>query len=660
MKTALQLLCVVVLLGASARALAQASDEVPPPPVPPPLPAPSAGDSPPGQSEPNIGDTSPPEEHSPVGAEPGGEVSVPSLSAPAHPDAGGAGAITSATDPAVSDQKQTESADERNRLRLDSLKAGNTIYGPSGLLRLVTPDAGEPGTFRLSFLGSFFSGRGFLCPECTTRDGDVSERQDIAAAFSQRLALSVTPIEFLEATAALDYRQAKNRVGQPEVVQISGETMLGVRAFVPRAHANPVGFGGGALIEFLKRPNSVGVGATNVSLHLDGSLDLSRHAAEDSWAPGVPMRIAANVAYVFDNSAAMIDAIEADRSEEAGSRQRITRIERFGGDIDRVDNVRLGLGVEGLLGFVRPFAEWSIDVPANRQGYTCYHDALSADDGCLARTGFADIPSRLTLGVRSYPWFSSWMQGLSLLAAVDIATGGSSRFLEEVVPELPWNLHVGLGYAFDAHPRVKTERIEKLRTITVWGAPNQIVEGTVLDGATNQPVGQASVLFEGGDRPGMLTDAQGRFSTTALTPGNYDFRVTKEGYRESTCSVTVPPSVDVPPATTTEATSPPAPIATSVRCQLEALPARGDVEGALRDARTQEYVSGVNVRLTDPRGRSLAIETGERGGFRFENVPEGTSQLEFEAEGYVPSSVEVNVKRQGATSVQVLLQPKER
>ena len=90
---------------------------------------------------------------------------------------------------------------------------------------------------------------------------------------------------------------------------------------------------------------------------------------------------------------------------------------------------------------------------------------------------------------------------------------------------------------------------------------------------------------------------------------------------------------------------------------MEELPARGDVEGALRDARTQEYVSEVNVMLTDPRGRNLSIATDERGAFRFENVPEGASRLEFDRADYVPSSAEVEVKRQGSTFVQISLQP---
>lgn len=558
------------------------------------------------------------------------------------------------SDEAGSANQRTASRDAGDSTRLRSLRVANTIYGPSGLLRTITPDSGATGTFRLSVVGSFFSSRGFLCPACSTEEGDVSDSEDSAAVFSQGLALSLTPIEFFEGTAALSYRQAKNTQGEPEVVQISGDATLGARAFLPPEPGMAAGFGGGVLVDLLKRPNGVGVGATNVSLHLEGSLDLTRLGPTESSAESVPMRFAANVAYEFDTSAAMIESIEADREADAGSPQRITRVERFGWDVDRVDSVRLGLGLEGLLGFVRPFAEWSIDLPANRQGYRCFHDTLSADDQCLAQASFADIPSRLTLGVRGYPWFDAPLQGLSLLGAVDVATGGSSSFLEEVAPEPAWNLYLGLGYAFDSHPRVQTVHVERVRAVTVWRAPDQIVKGQVLDTASRQPIAEASVVFRNGDRPGMLTDAQGGFETAALEPGSYVFRVRKAGYRDGECSLIVTP----PASATSNASSPPDPFVTSVSCLLEALPARGDVEGALRDAQTQEYVAGVNVSITDPRGKSISVTTDERGAFRFENVPEGTSRLEFEADGYVASSAEVDVKRQAASFVQVYVQPK--
>jgi len=645
-------------------AFAQSSDDVPPPPVPPPVSAATPTDAV-GEASSNV--AAPPVEARSTDAGAGAS-SLPA-SSEGTPDGGEV-----SPDNAGSETKPSANVDVSEQTRLRSLEVTNTLYGPSGLLRIVTPDSGEAGTFRFSIVGSFFSSRGFLCPECSTRDGDVDEGEDSAAVFSQRFALSVTPIDFVEGTVALGYRQAKNSEGQPNVVQISGDTMLGVRAFLPPAAGMPVGFGGGVLVDLLKRPNGIGVGATNVALHLEGALDLSRLQSEESAAPVVPVRLAANVAYEFDNSAAMIEGIEADRSEEAGSRQRITRVERFGWDIDRVDSVRLGLGAEGLLKFVRPFAEWSIDLPANRQGYTCYRNALSADDECMTHASFADIPSRLTLGARGYPWFASFMQGISLFAAVDIATGGSSSFLEEVAPEQSWNLYLGLGYAVDTHPRVKTVQVEQIRTVTVWGPPDQVVGGSVLDTATQQPIAEASVLFANGDRQGMLTDSQGRFVTKGLEPGSYTFSISKEGYGQADCSVTVAPSPETAPhpsesprpiaptpptapIATSEAPDPPAPIVTPLVCRLEELPARGDVEGALRDARTQEYVSEVNVMLTDPRGRNLSIATDERGAFRFENVPEGASRLEFDRAGYVPSSAEVEVKRQGSTFVQISLQP---
>src|SRR5690606_15618438 len=129
----------------------------------------------------------------------------------------------------------------------------------------------------------------------------------------------------------------------------------------------------------------------------------------------------------------------------------IERTERFGLGISRVDKLGIGLGSEYVNDYVRPYLEWTLDIPVNRQKYVCnIQEAELRGDECLGvAAGFGTTPSRFTLGARVFPWQKS---GLSLTGAIDLGTGGTKRFLEETTPETPYRLWFGLGYAVDTVP----------------------------------------------------------------------------------------------------------------------------------------------------------------------------------------------------------------
>ena len=85
----------------------------------------------------------------------------------------------------------------------------------------------------------------------------------------------------------------------------------------------------------------------------------------------------------------------------------------WGLGVNRVDHFDMGLGLETFLADekVRPFAEYTILVPVNRQGYACRLNNPSADL-CMAREPLA--PQRLTIGSRFLPW----KRGFNLLAGL--------------------------------------------------------------------------------------------------------------------------------------------------------------------------------------------------------------------------------------------------
>ena len=277
----------------------------------------------------------------------------------------------------------------------------------------------------------------------------------------------------------------------------------------------------------------VGINTSSTSFRFKGLGTLDLRQPNDG---GAPLRVHLNVGYLFDNSQSLVDDVEAERRRVRDQRgPRITRIERFGLGINRVDTFSTNLGVEGMFPVIRPFAEWGFGVPVNRQGYECDPaGAKSRGDYCLASAVFEDIPSTLTLGFRVYPF----LKGFQAMAAFDIGTSGHASFLEEVAPTPPWDLWLGLGYGFDAQepPPPKPQIIER-------PAPAMNLErhirGFVHEKDKPDAVANAIVRFEGRDITGLVTNNDGRFVSGNVDPGNYTLSVKADGYKDGECKVIV-------------------------------------------------------------------------------------------------------------------------
>jgi outer membrane protein OmpA-like peptidoglycan-associated protein len=283
-----------------------------------------------------------------------------------------------------------------------------------------------------------------------------------------------------------------------------------------------------------------------------------------------------------------------------------------------------------------------MDVPANRQGYVCGLTSRTEGDGCLSQeAGFSSTPSRLTLGARAYPWLAAWAQGLQVLAAVDIGTGATSNFIEEVAPEAPYTVHLGLGYAFDTQPRIERVVQTKLVPGPIVAAPQPklfVVSGNVVDAQTSAPIAEAGVFFDGSDRNAVLSAGDGAFTTAPVTPGDYRFLVKKSDYLDGHCQAMV---VDQPVA--------------QVRCELTALPQVATVTGTVRNGASTEFVGNASVTAQDARGREIAVQTDAEGRFRFENVPAGKLRLGVTADQYLASVSELELKARVPFDVQLFL-----
>jgi outer membrane protein OmpA-like peptidoglycan-associated protein len=549
--------------------------------------------------------------------------------------------------------------DQAFEARNDSLAESSSSLGATGLMRVLSASSGAAGTFRFSLLTGFYSGSGFLCPQCPDSSGEGSDARDDVDRVSANLFLSATPLDFLEAYIGIFSHSTSTDRPAPQLKQVVGDWNLGVKVFMPGTPDEIFTLGGALDFGFSTGSGQVGIsGIDSINLGLRGlaSADFSKQGAD-----GLPLRAHANLGYQFDNSGNLVE----DYERENGT---IDRIERFSLDINRVDFLQFGLGVEGLFDTARPFLEWSIDIPANRQSYLCIRNDARSGDSCLRdRPEFSTTPSRLSAGVRVMPWQAVqwWPEGMTATGALDVATGGASDFLVEVAPEVPWTVWFGLGFGVDTRPRVKVEHVAMSTPVA---PPELTVHGVVMEKATTHAIPDALIRFDGRDLTGMISTAQGTFVTAALEPGRYTFRVNAPGYKEGTCSVEISPEgtpgVDSPPAglspsaispgsvspaegrghAAEPATAEAPPGVTSVTCELEPVPKVSNLNGRVSDLVTGAPVPAASVRITDVLGRELELQVDQVGAFRFENVPPGAAVISIQADGYLKSATRLDVE----------------
>jgi outer membrane protein OmpA-like peptidoglycan-associated protein len=510
--------------------------------------------------------------------------------------------------------------------RASSLREQSTVAGGTGLLHLEDPLASAPGTFRMSLLFDTYKGTGFLCSSGARCPG-VGE--DVASHFGTTLGLAVAPLPFLEAYASLDSFVNSNSASSPSLISAVGNTTFALKGFTPTPAADLFRFGAALELGLLGSSGVVGVAGSGTSARL---LALAQADFRGTNQRGVPLRARVNVGYSWDNSANLVGAVEAGRGAP------VTRIERFGLGINRVDQFQLGLGFDGLLGVARPFAEWNLGVPVNRQGYRCYPTRSSPGDGCLALDSrLSAFPSKLTIGARLFPWLT----GLSATAALDIGTTGTSNFIEELAPTLPWALWLGIGYGVDVIPPppppvAAAKPIEKV--VLAPRPPELHLRGLVHEEGKEDGIPKAIVTYDGRDLTGMVTSPSGRFTSQALEPGTYTLSVEAAGYEPGQCSGTA--SSDQ---------------AVTLDCPLKPLPSFGTLSGQVRDGASLAPVGGAALTLRDNLGHAVSVTAEASGAFHFPNLAPGTMTLSVEADGYLLHGEPVEIGARAETRLDIAL-----
>lgn len=562
-------------------------------------------------------------------------------------------------------EKEWIERDEKEWIERDrAMNEASALSGGVGLLHTQHAPGGAVGQFRVGFTTEYFSA-GFLCSDAfpcpDPRNTGGTIRSGTSDHIGGRLTLSMQVLKWLEPYLATSTFANSNAANRPALLQVLGDSTLGAKVHAPIGKVFSVG--GAFELWLLNGTGAVGLdgGGTGARFRGLGTVDLR------GMAKPLPLRISANATYVIDNSGKVVEATEAAR------RTSITRIERFGLGINRVDHFDIALGAEAFAAQekVRPFVEYNIALPFNRQDYRCRPNNPSGDK-CLANVQVA--PSSLTLGGRFFPW----KRGFNLLLALDIGVSGVSSFIEEMKPEAPWMLYLGAGWAFDTkdRPPVIQERVIE-KPVAAAKPPGRKIRGFVHEEGKQDAIGGAIVSWDNrSELTSLVTFPDGHFTTHELEDGSYAFSVRADGYKPGQCTSTIARGVQgspraigavavpapLPPsrpggAALAPPASPPSGEAGDVQldCALVALPRVGAIVGKVRDADTNAPIANANINLVDAQRKDASGTSDQNGAFRFSDLPPGEVQIGIDAEGYLASTEKADVKARQENAFDLLL-----
>jgi len=453
---------------------------------------------------------------------------------------------------------------------IDNPLAHNTWYGSTGGLRVVDAGSGPVGTLRFQLGIDHFRSRGFLLED------------DVHKQLGGTLSVSGTPLPFLELFGSFNARSNRNSAGNPVLLQAIGDIQFGGKLY--RELTPWLSIGGDLRVLLKNLLGDLGLNAGATSFGLRAALTADFTALEHAW----PLLLRVNLGYVLNNSGKLVERVENQRyaalpedsraPKQEETRNLISRIERFGLGVDRVDTLELALGAELPLRlfstfYVRPLVEWQLGIPVNRQGFDCPAGSSSGrvnrPDGCLSDVGFGAWPSSLSLGARVLPA----VDGLALLAALELGVSGAHRFVHELAPTRPWAVLFALSYAFSTQPQTQVRYVKVPQPQTDVDAVDSAarvralrIRGQVVDGSTGQPIIGAVVHYPSQELSSQLTGAEGRYISYAFPPGTVPLEITHPDYDPARCVVEIPSELSaVEPAQGER-------FATS-RCELTPLPA---------------------------------------------------------------------------------------
>lgn len=413
-----------------------------------------------------------------------------------------------------------------------------SVAGATGLVHTVSARTGPVGAVRSALMFE-----GFRAPFLCTKEQPCGGlgRAERATHVHTGLAVSIGTTLFAGVEVFLVGRASSNRssgsrvAGLPDdVLEVIGDTTLGVKIVRPLSDGLHVG---GALeLLFGSGPGRVGLSLGATSARVRG---LATYAFDEAGSR-VPLRLHLGLGYLLDNTARLVEDVEAQRSLDARAPQQISRIERYGLGINKLDRAELEVSVEWLArARLRPFLEYGLAVPIDRRGAPCTNPAASPDPAFRPDVedcglSFGALPSRLTLGVRTSP-FVGESGTISVLLGIDVGLTGTSRFVSGLAPQAPYTMWLGLAASLQASLRPPT--VVKVNVDVPVVPPMVTLRGFVHPVGKATPIVDAKVVYVGAARPDLSTDATGHFGDD-VPPGTYELEVRAPGYLPNRCGGT--------------------------------------------------------------------------------------------------------------------------
>jgi outer membrane protein OmpA-like peptidoglycan-associated protein len=536
---------------------------------------------------------------------------------------------------------------ESDEQREQRFRLHGTVDGLTGGVWTVDAGSAPAGTFRTQLALDFFVADGYLEPE---------DNNDYLGG---ALSVSWSALDFLEVYASITSSANANDKEQPELFQVLGDTTLGGKAFYP---INPwLTLGGDLRLVLLNSVGGIGPKMKGTSIGIRGNASADFRRVEGD----LPLIVRFNLDYFFDNSANVVEDIEQQRFESLSDpdfqdpaleyHHLLSRVERFALGINRVDLVSLALGFEAPLTaatdfHIHPLLEWSLGIPANRQGYSCLfeeEDVAFGGDSCLERAGAGAFPQTLTLGFRVYPP----LRGVALLASLDLGLTGTRDFVRELAPTKPYDVIFALSFAYDARsagrPAVREEKA--VRGVLPYKGR---IRGQVVEEGTDTAVAGALVTYPGRELTAQQADGEGRFLSYELGPGEVEMEISHPDYetiphytdsgvkKRAGGSLSMEDfTVELAPYPTEETGEEPEDSASdsspepsrevSVTCALRPQPRKAALEGTVT-ASSGLPLGGASLELLGPEPATTVSQPS--GDFAFEVAP-GSYTLRAEAEG---------------------------
>jgi OmpA-OmpF porin, OOP family len=508
----------------------------------------------------------------------------------------------------------------------------NTWNGPTGGLYLLDGRTGEPGAVRVQLGLSGFTGSSYL------------QRGDHIQLSEQLLSFSGTVTENLELFATLSNRTTNQTKPTEYTLDAIGDVSLGAKLGTHVGKA--LNLGADLRATFLNKVGGAGFewGATSLWLRSALAVDLT------GLDKPVPFIARFNVGYLLDNSSVLVhDTENARYALTDGSTPKadetthlISRFERLAMGVNRTDRFTFGAGVELPLElaerfYLHPMVEWQLGLPVNRQNYDCPFVAsnpragnrsLPIDDSCYERSPSV-LPMNLSIAVRVVPP----VRGLSALLGVDIGLSGTSKFVRDLSPNVPWRFMFALSFDYDAHPAPPPVVVVQQPVAAVVAAvPEPVtarVQGIVAT-PEGLPIPDTQVRFPDHQLTALATGSDGRFTSEPLPAGPVAIDVTHPDYEPSHCSAVLAQGA----------------VEAEVRCTMTAKPLFGKLQGQVLDA-FGGTLSGARVIITGPT--NALVISDEHGGFVADKLSPGPYKLRIEAGGYFTRQSSADVDPRSTT-----------